>query len=215
MITVIIADDHTSIREGISAALSLEAGVQVVGQAGDGQGAINLARRLKPDVVLMDINMPVTDGILATQIIKRELFDSRVIALTVYEDERVVEILSAGADAYVLKDAAPEELMAAIRKVAEGREKGTARLRAAPGTAKEAPREGRQEDVHLTRREKDILELLVKGNSNKEIAGILIISEKTAKNHLTNIFRKLAVKDRTQAAVYALKNGLIRYDQIV
>jgi len=210
LIRVVIADDHALIREGLTKILNLEEDIEVVGQAGDGQGAINLARRFKPEVVLMDINMPVTDGITATKIILKELPRTKVVALTVYEDEQVVEMLKAGVSAYVLKDVAAQELMGTIRKVTEG--SVFIHPRVANQVVKELSMERENREIKLTRREKDILELLVHGNSNKEIAEKLFISEKTAKNHLTSIFRKLAVKDRTQAAVYALRNRLVKYE---
>ncbi len=211
MIRVVIADDHALIREGLAKLLELEDDIEVLGEAGDGQGAINLARRYKPDVILMDINMPGTDGITATRVIKREMPHTRIIALTVYEDEQVVEMVKAGVSAYILKDVAAQELISTIRRVMEGNV--FIHPRVASRVVKELTSERKSYDSRLTRREKDVLELVVKGNSNKEIAGLLYISEKTVKNHLTNIFRKLSVKDRTQAAVYALKNGLVKYEQ--
>ena len=211
MIRVVIADDHALIREGLAKLLELEDDIEVLGEAGDGQGAINLARRYKPDVILMDINMPGTDGITATRVIKREMPHTRIIALTVYEDEQVVEMVKAGVSAYILKDVAAQELISTIRRVMEGNV--FIHPRVASRVVKELTSERKSYDSRLTRREKDILDLVVKGNSNKEIAGLLYISEKTVKNHLTNIFRKLSVKDRTQAAVYALKNGLVKYEQ--
>ncbi|NLW45467.1 MAG: response regulator transcription factor [Syntrophomonadaceae bacterium] len=211
MIRVVVADDHALIREGLTKLLELEDDIEVLGEAGDGQGAINLARRYHPDVILMDINMPVTDGITATRVIKREMPHTRIIALTVYEDEQVVEMVKAGVSAYILKDVAAQELMSTIRRVMEGNV--FIHPRVASRVVKELTSERERYENRLTRREKDILDLVVKGNSNKEIAGLLYISEKTVKNHLTNIFRKLSVKDRTQAAVYALKNGLVKYEQ--
>lgn len=211
MIRVVVADDHALIREGLAKLLELEDDIEVLGEAGDGQGAINLARRYQPDVILMDINMPGTDGITATRVIKREMPHTRIIALTVYEDEQVVEMVKAGVSAYILKDVAAQELISTIRRVMEGNV--FIHPRVASRVVKELTSERKSYDSRLTRREKDVLELVVKGNSNKEIAGLLYISEKTVKNHLTNIFRKLSVKDRTQAAVYALKNGLVKYEQ--
>ncbi len=210
MIRVVIADDHALIREGLTKVLELEGDIEIVGEAADGQGAIKLARRYRPDVILMDINMPVTDGITATRVIKKEFSKIKVIALTVYEDEQVVEMVKAGVSAYVLKDVAGKELMTTIRKVMDGHV--FIHPRVASRVVNELSSDRRTHEEHLTRREKDVLGLLVKGNSNKEIADLLYISEKTVKNHLTNIFRKLTVKDRTQAAVYALRHGLVKYE---
>ena len=211
MIRIVIADDHALIREGLTKLLALEGDIEVLGEAGDGQGAINLARRYRPDVILMDINMPVTDGITATKVIKKELPHTRIIALTVYEDEQVVEMVKAGVSAYILKDVAGQELMTTIRRVMDGNV--FIHPRVASRVVRELSSDRRKYENKLTRRERDILDLLVRGNSNKEIADLLYISEKTVKNHLTNIFRKLSVKDRTQAAVYALKTGLVKYEQ--
>jgi DNA-binding NarL/FixJ family response regulator len=202
-----IADDHTMVREGLIKLLELEPDIQVIGDAGDGQGAINLVRKHQPDVVLMDINMPGTDGITATKVIKREFPRINVIALTICEDEQVVEMLKAGVSAYVLKDIAGQELIASIRKVMEGNI--IIHPRVASRVIKEISTK-RSDENKLTRRELDILNLLVKGYSNKEMAEEMFISEKTVKNHLTNIFRKLSLKDRTQAAIYALKSGLVK-----
>ncbi|MGE5418102.1 MAG: response regulator [Acidobacteriota bacterium] len=210
MVRVLIADDHSLVREGIRKLLEIEEDIEVVGEVGDGQGAINLTRKLKPDVVLMDVNMPGTNGIIATRVIKKEMPKVNVVALTVYEDEQVVEMVKSGVSAYVLKDVAGEELFNTIRKVMEGNV--FIHPRVASRVVKELSVDRRKEDNKLTKREKDILNLLVNGSSNKEMADQLFISEKTVKNHLTNIFRKLSVKDRTQAAVYALKHGIVKED---
>jgi len=175
---------------------------------GDGQGAINIARREKPDVILMDVNMPGTNGIIATRVIKREMPSIHVIALTIYEDEEVVDMVKAGVSAYVLKDVAGSELIDTINRVMQG--EVVIHPRVANRLVRELSRnEKKKNDVRLTKRESDVLSLLVKGHSNKEMADAMFISEKTVKNHLTSIFRKLGVKDRTQAAVYALKNNIV------
>ncbi len=207
-IRVIIADDHVLVREGLRKVLELDGKIQVVTEVGDGQGAINMARKEKPDVILMDVNMPGTDGIVATRVIKREYPSIKVIALTIYEDEQVVEMVRAGVSAYVLKDVAGAELIDTIHKVMIG--EVVIHPRIANRLVRELSRsDNKNEAVKLTKREKDVLALLVRGNSNKDMADAMFISEKTVKNHLTSIFRKLGVKDRTQAALYALKNGIV------
>ncbi len=210
-IRVLIADDHSLVREGLRKLLELDPEIEVITEVGDGQGAINIARRERPDVILMDVNMPGTDGIVATRVIKKELPLTHVIALTIYEDEEVIEMVRAGVSAYVLKDVAGSELVDTIHKVMQG--EIVIHPRVANRFVKELARsDHKKEDVRLTKREKDVLVLLVKGNSNKEMADAMFISEKTVKNHLTSIFRKLGVKDRTQAAVYALKNHIVADD---
>lgn len=207
-IRVIIADDHVLVREGLRKLLELDHSIEVVTEVGDGQGAINMARKRDVDIILMDINMPGTNGITATQVIKRELPSIKIIALTIYEDEEVVEMVKAGVSAYVLKDVAGSDLIDTIHKVMNG--EIVIHPRVANRLVNELTRTEQETDqVKLTKREKDVLALLVKGNSNKEMAVNMFISEKTVKNHLTSIFRKLGVKDRTQAAVYALKNNIV------
>jgi len=210
-IRVIIADDHALVREGIRRLLELDPNIQVVTEVGDGQGSINMARRERPQIVLMDVNMPGTDGLAATRVIKRELPEIKIIALTIYEDDEVVDMVKAGVSAYVLKDVAGSELIDTIYKVMAG--EVVIHPRVASRLVRELTKvERRQDQVRLTRREYDVLALLVKGNSNKDIAETMFISEKTVKNHLTSIFRKLGVKDRAQAAVYALKTNMVIQD---
>lgn len=207
-IRVVIADDHVLVREGLRKLLELDKAIEVITEVGDGQGAINIARKEKPDIILMDVNMPGTNGVVATQVIKREIPTTRIIALTIYEDEEVVEMVRAGVSAYVLKDVAGSELIDTIHRVIDG--EIVIHPRVANRLVKELTRNEKKEDeVKLTKREKDVLTLLVRGNSNKDMADTLFISEKTVKNHLTSIFRKLNVKDRTQAAVYALRNDIV------
>ncbi|MDI9480280.1 MAG: response regulator transcription factor [Syntrophomonadaceae bacterium] len=210
-VKVIIADDHALVREGLRRLLELDPNIEVLTEVGDGQGAINMVRKLRPDVVLMDVNMPGTDGIVATKVIKREMPSIRVIALTIYEDEEVIEMVRAGVSAYVLKDVAGSELIDTIYRVMNG--EVVIHPRVASRLVRELTRTDRKKDtVRLTKRERDVLTCLVKGHSNKEMADSMFISEKTVKNHLTSIFRKLGVKDRTQAAVYALKNNIVTDD---
>jgi len=207
-IRVLIADDHLLVREGLRRILELDTNIEIITEVGDGQGAINIARKMKPDVIIMDINMPGTNGIVATRVITNELPDTRIIALTIYEDEKVVEMVKMGVAAYVLKDVAGSELIDTIHKVMNG--EVVIHPRVANRLVNELTRpEKKADDNKLTRREKDVLALLAKGYTNKQMAETIFISEKTVKNHLTSIFRKLGVKDRTQAAVYALKNNLV------
>lgn len=207
-IRILIADDHALVREGIRKLLELDPDIQILNEVGDGQGAINLARRDKPDIILMDVNMPGTDGVVATRVIKKEMPSVHIIALTIYEDEEVVEMVKAGVSAYVLKDVAGAELIDTIHRVMQG--EVVIHPRVANRLVRELARNDKKnEDTRLTKREKDVLLLLVRGHSNKDMADVMFISEKTVKNHLTSIFKKLGVKDRTQAAVYALKHHII------
>jgi DNA-binding NarL/FixJ family response regulator len=207
-VRVLVADDHALVREGLIKLLELDPKIEIITEVGDGQGAINVARKEKPDVILMDVNMPGTDGVVATRVIKRELPATKVIALTIYEDEEVVEMAKAGVSAYVLKDVAGSELIDTIYRVLEG--EVVIHPRVASRLVRELTRpEKKNDEIRLTRREIDVLDLLVKGNTNKEMADAMFISEKTVKNHLTSIFRKLNVKDRTQAAIFALKNHIV------
>lgn len=211
-ITVLIADDHALVRQGLRKVLELEPGIKVVGEAGDGAAAIAQACKLQPDVVLMDLNMPGTNGVEATRSIKKELPRARVIVLTIDEDDLIFEAIRAGVSGYVLKDIESDELVRAIIDVYEGKSvvhpRVTAKLlgefnRLSTMAADETAA-GR-----LTDRELDVLVCLAKGASNQDIADKLFISEKTVKNHITSILRKLNVKDRTQAAIYAIKYKLV------
>ncbi|WP_242939030.1 LuxR C-terminal-related transcriptional regulator [Thermosyntropha lipolytica] len=195
---VVIADDTSGVREKLKKLLGSDPGIELLPEAGDGQGAINMARKMKPEVVIMDANMPGTDGMWATRVILRELPETRVIGLAVLEDE-AEEMLKAGACVCLFKNVLDEGIVDIVHKVVkEAREKD-----GEDEMAKSRPA------VKLTRREKDVLAFVAQGKNNRQIAEALDISEKTVKNHLTSIFRKLGVRDRTQAALYALKNGLV------
>jgi len=212
-IKVVIIDDHPLVREGLRKILELEPGIKVIDEAGDGQGAINLARKHRPDVILMDINMPGTNGVEATRIIKRDLPQIGIIALTIHEDEEyVLELVRAGISGYVLKDIAPSKLVETIKTVAAGNSVIDPCLTQKIFTELNRlsrRRQAREDWENLTEREMDILKLITQGKSNKEIAVELCISEKTVKNHITNIFRKLKVEDRTQAVLFAIKHHLV------
>jgi DNA-binding NarL/FixJ family response regulator len=212
-IRLLIAEDETVVRVALAQLLSSESDIEVVGQAADGEIAVDLARRLKPEVVLTDLGMPRMDGIAATRQIKQEMPQCAVVVLTIHhDDDHLFTAIKAGASGYVLKDAPPEQMVGAIRAAARGEGfigpslvgrvleefARVSRLRAA---AKEVFAE-------LTRREMEVLELVGKGLRNREIAEGLFLSEKTVKNHISSIFVKLQVNDRTEAALLAARHGL-------
>jgi NarL family two-component system response regulator LiaR len=211
-IKVLIVDDHKVVRQGLRTFLELQEDVLVVGEAGDGESAVEMVRQLNPNVVLMDLVMPRLDGISATRQVKSLGSDTKVIALTSFtEDDKVFPAIQAGASSYLLKDVSPEELVEAIRAVF----RGEARLH--PDIARKLmeqvarqttpSRESPVEDV--TERELEVINLVAHGRSNQEIANELVISEKTVKTHISNILRKLQLVDRTQLAIYAIKKGLV------
>jgi DNA-binding NarL/FixJ family response regulator len=207
MVRILLADDHPIVRDGLSAVLELQPDVEVVGEAGDGPTAVTLARELKPDVVLMDLQLPGFSGAEATRQILAETPDIRILILTAYDsDEGILEAVRAGASGYLLKGAVRSELVQAIRVVASGgsllQPSLVARL-----LAKRTP-EGTHEA--LSERELEVLKLVVDGLRNKEIADVLGIAERTVKFHTGIIFQKLGVTSRTEAAAAALKQGLVK-----
>jgi DNA-binding NarL/FixJ family response regulator len=204
-IRILITDDHLVVRQGLRLFLSDDPEMEVVGEAADGAQAVKLAQELKPDIVLMDMLMPVMDGITATAQIRSALPDTEVIAITsVLEDSAVIGAVKAGAIGYLLKDADPEELRTAIKAAAAGQ------VHLAPKAAARLMREVRAPDnpQSLTEREIDVLRLIAGGKANKEIAQALTIGEQTVKTHVSNILMKLGVQSRTQAALYAAQIGL-------
>jgi len=208
-IRVLIADDHSVVRQGLRIFLELDDELVIVGEAADGAAALKLARELCPDVVLMDLLMPVMDGIRATQQIRRELPDTEVIALTsVLEHSLVLQAVQAGAIGYLLKDTEAPRLRQAIKAAAAGQ------VQLTPEAAAMLMREVRvpHSPEHLTEREIDVLRLLATGQSNKGIADLLKIGETTVKSHVKNIMNKLSVTSRTQAALYAVRIGLVSAD---
>lgn len=211
-IGVILVDDHTIVRQGLKRVLELNSQIAVLGEASDGESAIELARSLNPDVILMDVNMPGINGIEASKVILQEMPQTKIIALTVSEDDQVFELIRAGISAYLLKDVDTDELLKAIEEVYEGRSvvhpRVTARLFGELNRLASRPQSNDQLE-QLTAREREVLKLIGKGDSNRDIAECLYISEKTVKNHITNILRKLGAKDRTQAAIFAIKSHLI------
>ncbi len=205
-IRVLIVDDHSVVRQGLRMFLGLDPELEVIGEAADGAEALQKARELKPDVVLMDLLMPVMDGITATAAIRKELPDTEVVALTsVLEDASVVGAVKAGAIGYMLKDTQADELCRAIKAAALGQ------VQLSPKAAARLMREVRVPDSPetLTERETEVLRLLAHGQSNKEIASTLGIGEKTVKTHVSNILSKLSMQSRTQAALYAVRIGLV------
>ena len=215
MTTVLIVDDQALVRVGLRKILEAEPQLDVVGEAADGEDAVTEARRTRPDVVLMDIRMPVLDGIEATRRIVAAQPGTRVLMLTTFGlDTYVYEALRAGASGFMLKDAPPEEIAAGVRIVASGEallapavtrtviEEFAKQSPAAPTTPPVAVEE-------LTPREREVLDLLVRGLSNPEICERLVISEATAKTHVARILQKLGLRDRVQAVIYAYESGLI------
>jgi NarL family two-component system response regulator LiaR len=205
-IRILIADDHSVVRQGLQMFLSLDPELVVVGEAADGAEAVHLARLLEPDIVLMDLVMPVMDGITATATIRRELPDTEVLALTsVLEDASVVGAVRAGAIGYLLKDTQAEALCRAIKAAAAGQVQLTLQAAARLMQVVSAP----ESPEALTERETEVLRLLAQGQSNKQIAHSLHIAEKTVKVHVSNILGKLGVQSRTQATLYAIRIGLV------
>jgi len=205
-IRILIADDHKVVRQGLRRFLELDLELVVVGEAANGAEAVRLAKDLQPDIVLMDLLMPVMDGIAATATIRHDLPDTEVLALTsVLEDDSVVGAVRAGAIGYLLKDTEAEQLCRAIKAAAAGQVQLTPQAAARLMQVVSAP-ESPQE---LTERETDVLRLLARGQANKQIARSLSISEKTAKVYVSNILSKLGVQSRTQAALYAIRTGLV------
>ncbi len=208
-IRVLLVDDHTVVRRGLRLAFDLEPDLEVVGEAANGQEAIAQVAALAPDVVVMDLLMPVLNGVEATKAIRRGHPDVEVVALTsVLEDRLVVEVVEAGAAGYMLKETRPDELFEAVRAAARGE------VRLDPRAQQRLVREMRSESSReaLTERELEVLKLLAGGASNKGIAQTLDIAEATVKSHVSNLLGKLDLKSRTQAALYALREGLIVRD---
>jgi two-component system, NarL family, response regulator LiaR len=216
-IKVLIVDDHQVVRQGLRTFLELNDDILVLGEAADGQEAVEQTARLKPDVVLMDLVMPRLDGITATSMIKSLGGETKVIALTSFtEDDKVFPAIQAGASSYLLKDVSPDALVDAIRAA----HRGEARLhpevmRKLMTQVAAQPASGNQANgPHLTDREQEVIRLVAQGRNNREIADLLVISEKTAKAHISNILGKLGLDDRTQMAIYAIKHGLVKPEQL-
>ena len=209
-IRVLIADDHAMVREGLKQILELDGTIQIVGEAGDGYECLNLIGKLNPDIVLLDINMPNLDGIQALRIMRDDKVSNKVIMPTIHKDiEYLIKALDIGCDGYVLKDSNSATLKKAIMSVYDN--DGYVEPSLTPLlNSSLAKRDMQPGELHnITKRELEILKLIASGMLNKEIASQLNISERTVKNHVSNIFRKISVSDRTQAAVFAIKNKIV------
>ena len=210
-IKVLIADDHPIVRQGLATVLGQEEDLQVVGQASNGHEAVAQARKLHPDIILMDLQMPGMDGVEAIQQIKEEAADIGIIILTTYDtDEHIFRGVEAGARAYLLKDSPPEEVLNAIRVVNKGESliqpKVASRLLDRFSQLSRSP----ASDEILSSREVEVLQLMAKGASNKEIPTQLLIGESTVKTHIIHIFNKLGVKGRIEAVTEASRRGIIK-----
>jgi DNA-binding NarL/FixJ family response regulator len=209
IIKVLLVDDQSLIREGLKALLELESDLEVIGEAENGRDAINLIAQLQPDVVLMDIRMPIMDGVAATKEIRSSFSNVKVLVLTTFDnDEYVTAALQNGAMGYLLKDTPSEELAVAIRAVQKGYTQlgpgiGAKLMTQFSSTISNVNQTPPASLAELTPREKDVLRLIASGANNKEIAQQLYISEGTVKNHVTNILNRLNLRDRTQAAIFA------------
>jgi NarL family two-component system response regulator LiaR len=213
-IRVLIVDDHAVVREGLRALISVKRGMEIVGEAEDGEGAISQARALKPDVILLDLVMPRKNGIQAIGEIKQENPDARILVLTSFaEDSQVFSAIKAGALGYLLKDSSPQELLQAIHDVHRGKPFLHPNIALKVIQELNRPQENLPlTEEPLTERELEVLKQVAKGLSNQDIAANLVISERTVGTHVSNILNKLHLANRTQAALYALREGLASLD---
>jgi len=219
--TILLVDDHALFRVGMRNILEKEPGMEIIGEAEDTRGAFDLAIQLSPDIILMDLSLPPPGGIETTQRIKRELPSAGIIVLAVNEDEDALfDAIKAGAAAFILKDVSPADLVTIIRRVAAGEYLINDKVFAKPAVASRVLKEFRELAIYgqeaapifapLSPREVEILDNIAQGMTNKQVAYALSISEQTVKNHMSSILRKLSVNDRTQAVVYAMRQGWIR-----
>jgi two-component system, NarL family, response regulator LiaR len=214
-IRVLIVDDHEIVRKGIRALLATKKDIQVIGEARDGAQAVTLAQTLHPDVILMDLMMPNKNGIQATREITEGQPGTRILVLTSFAaDDQVFPAIKAGALGYLLKDSGPQELVQAIRQVFRGEPSLDPSVAQKVLSELSAPPQKPLTPDPLTARELEILRLVAQGKSNKEIAGDLVIAEETVHTHVSNILNKLHLASRTQAALYALKEGIASVDDI-
>jgi len=208
---IVIVDDHSLIREGLKQLLEFDGSIEVVGEAGDGLECLNVLKKVHPDVLLLDVNMPNMNGIETLKIIREKKMDIKVLILTVHNEvEYLLKAVDIGVDGYVLKDSESAELLKAIYAVIQGENYVQPSLIPALN-ARLVNRDVDKEKIEsLTGREMEVLIQLANGMFNKEIAASLCISERTVKNHISNIFKKIGVSDRTQAAVFAIKNDIVK-----
>ena len=204
-IRVMLVDDHSAFRKGMVALIDSEPDLQVIAETGDGREALEVYRQNQPDVVLMDLRLPGIGGVEATLAIRKEFPDARVIVLTTFDtDEDIFRAIQSGAKSYLLKDTSDDELAAAIRSVHAGNQLLSDKL-----ARRLAERQQRPE---LTQRELEVLQMLIKGRSNKEIGSALFLCEDTVKAHFKTLFAKLKVQDRTEAAIYAIRHGIVHLE---
>ncbi len=212
MIRVLLADDHTMLRQSLGRALT-EHGLEVVGEAGDGEEAARLALDLMPDVVLMDVSMPVLDGVEATRVIRDRAPAVQVVILTMHADKGVLDrAIRAGAVGYLVKDCTMEEVVRTLQQAASGETALSPELAGAMLAEAVTPLTGVAPDSIISRREEEVLQLIAEGLSTTEVASRLYISVKTVKNHLASVYQKLDSRDRTQAVVRAVRMGIIRLE---
>lgn len=220
-IRILLVDDHPLFRQGIRWTLEAQHDMEIVGEASDGQAAIHQADLLTPDVIVCDINLPGMNGLEVTRILRRRHPQCAIVVLTMHEDdEQLFNSIRVGAAAYATKDIGPDDLISIVRRIGHGEYLINENVLSRPFVASRVLDEFRElsqvdhqtESVFspLTPREVEILDCVARGNSNKEIARLLSISDQTVKNHITSILRKLAVNDRTQAVIYALRHGWIK-----
>jgi NarL family two-component system response regulator LiaR len=208
-IKVLLVDDHEMVRIGLAAVLSTEEGLEIIGEAGNGPDGIRLAQEYEPDVVLMDLVMEGMDGIETTRRVMQLLPGCKVIVLTSYlDDEKMYPVIEAGAFSYLLKTSRASEIAQAIRAAARGQSILESQVAAKMMNRIRQPKPSQPAHDELTEREMEVLRAIAQGKSNQEVADALFIGVKTVKFHVTNILAKLGVEDRTQAAIYAYKNGL-------
>lgn len=221
MIRLLIADDHAMVRRGLQVFLATQPDIEMIGEAANGKETLERAQLLNPDVVLMDLNMPLLNGIETTARLAKEQPHMKVIVLTSFIDnDHVLPAIRAGAKGYLLKDIEPEDLVAAIRRVHQGQVElhpdAAGLLMTHVTTTEGADEDSESGDPNetllldkLTRREQEVLQLIASGMNNREISEALYITEKTVKTHVSHLLDKLGVADRTQAAIYALKHGIV------
>lgn len=212
-IRVFLADDHAVVREGLVALIETETDMEVVGTGEDGDEAVRRVRRLKPDVILLDLHMPRKDGLEAIVEIKEAMPDARILVLTSFgDDEYVFTAIKSGALGYLLKDTSPVELIRAIRSVYEGKSALHPDIALKVIRELNKPTDRPPTKDPLTEREVDVLKLVARGLSNEEVAEILVVSERTVRTHVSNILGKLHLANRTQATLYALREGIALLD---